>query len=112
MSTADTWVKYEEHAGEVLVYCALCGRKSTKRIFRASSLNHAEMHRLATAYHSTHRTSDMHAAALQAFHGELPERTEREELLDRIFPETAPTEQWLRRQAAVAAACRAEKGNA
>ncbi len=109
MSTpVDAWVRYDEsNPGTVWVYCALCGRKDTRKSFHASSLNYAEMHRLATEYHSTHRLSDMHARALAAYNSDdVPPLDPTEALLISIFGEKAPTERELRRRAAKDAARR------
>lgn len=105
MNDRDTWVKYDEFFGAVAVYCTLCGRKITRRTFHASDLNHAEMHRLAVAYHSAHRHSEMHAAALAAFHAEaVPAQSKEQLLLASIFGREPRTERELRRKAAKDAA--------
>jgi hypothetical protein len=103
----DPWVKVEEINGGLVVFCKLCGSKTTRQSFRAGDTNYAEARRLATAYHSTHRDSAMHAAALDAFHAKgavspPPEQA----LLAEVFGTPAPTEMDARRSAARTAALR------
>lgn len=104
MSDRSTWVQFEEFDGGITVACALCGRRGTRKVFRASYTNYAEMRRLATAYHSQHSDSEMHAAALAAYHDDPPPTPASELRLSEVFKVAPPTLEQRRRAAAKLAA--------
>jgi hypothetical protein len=104
MNEADSWIHFDEFAGGIVVFCALCGRKPTRKTYHASSTNYAEARRLATAYHWEHQHSEMHKDALSAYHGSVPDVLPEDELLYKVFGTPLPTEKQLRKQAARAAA--------
>lgn len=111
MNEASKWVAVDEIPAGQVVYCSLCGRKATRRTFRAADTNYAEALRLATAYAWSHEHSEPHWAAVDAFHGPPPAVSPEEALLAEIFGTPLPDERAQRRASARLAARRARLTN-
>ena len=108
---SDQWTRVNEIKGGLVVFCTLCGRRNAKRFFMAKDTNYAEARRLAVAFEASHRHSEMHEAALAAFHSDdVPAPSEQEKLLREIFGGPPPTMRELRRRAAADAATTVKRG--